>query len=176
VTHASVCPGCGVELGSSEALAAVPPLNASAQCYRLSLDVFAFELSHQALLGSYHQMIVDAYGAQHPGDPGKPIRLAYSLVGLYLALELGLSGVEVRGAHMRMGKPDDRWPLFARPAGFADMTIADVAEAGMRADSPAGHIEATREWADAVWRWWGDAHADVAALTDARLRAWLAQR
>jgi Family of unknown function (DUF5946) len=66
-------------------------------------DVCGFELEHVARLGGLHQLMVDAYGAQHAGADGRAIRVAYSLVGPHLALERGRSGVEVREAHRRMG-------------------------------------------------------------------------
>jgi hypothetical protein len=97
--RSSVCPGCGLELPLGEVLPLDPRIGASAECYWLSLHVAAFELSHQALLGRFRQLTVAAYGAQHPGDPGKPIRLGYSLVGLHLALDRGFSGVQVGSPH-----------------------------------------------------------------------------
>ncbi len=169
----TVCPGCGLRLPVAEEPLAPPPVGASPECYALSLEVAAFELDHQALLGAHHQMMVDAYGAQHPGPPEKPIRLGYSLVGLYLAFERGRTGLEVRDAHMRMGKPDARWPVFVRPPGFASVTIADVSDAGARVGSPHGHIEVLQLWAHAVWEWWSPAHEDVAHLTELLLGEWL---
>ncbi len=171
----STCPGCGLELPTFEG-APNPPINASAECYQRSFDVAGYELTHQAALGAYHQMMVDAYGAQHPGEPGKPIRLVYSLVGLHLALDRGLSGIEVREAHSRMGKPSDAWPRFERPEGFAAVTVDDVARAGVDAGSPEGHARAMVAWGRAVWEWWALAHADVESLADGLLGEWLSTR
>jgi hypothetical protein len=139
-------------------------------------EVAGFELEHPWLVGRCRQMTVDAYGAQHAGTPTKPIRVAYSLLGLHLALEVGLSGNEVRDAHSRMGKPDATWPAFERPEGFAALTIDDVARGGVRAGSERGHADAVRAWAEAVWAWWRPAHADVRALTQALLSSWLERR
>jgi hypothetical protein len=67
-------------------------------------EVEGFELAHPELAGRFHQLTVDAYGAQHSGGDGRGIRIAYSLVGLHLALERGWSGVAVRTAHHGMGR------------------------------------------------------------------------
>jgi hypothetical protein len=61
-------------------------------------EIIGFELTHVVPLGALHQLTVDAYGAQHPAStprsPGVPtIRVAYSVVGLYLALEHGWNGL-----------------------------------------------------------------------------------
>jgi hypothetical protein len=151
-------------------------MNASPECMQLLGEVSGYALGHPWLVGRCHQMTVDAYGAQHAGPPTKPIRVAYSLVGLHLALEAGLSGTEVRDAHGRMGKPAADWPAFDRPAGLPTVTILDVAQAGAQVDSPEGHAEAVHRWAEAVWEWWAPAHDDVRWLTRHLLDDWLRRR
>ncbi len=161
----SVCPGCGLRLPAG----GQPPdrrLNASPECWQVYGEVVGFEFDHVGLLGKYHQLTVDAYGAQHAGRDPRSIRVAYSLVGLLLGLERGLSGLEVRGVHQRMGKPDLSWPPFDRPPALGAITVQDVAEAGARADSVAGHADAVERWARSVWAAWSTHHRDVAALAD----------
>ena len=72
-------------------------------------EVQGFALHHLQLARDLHQLTVDAYAAQHaPREVGvevPPISVAYALVGLHLALDRGLSGIEVRAAHQRMGNP-----------------------------------------------------------------------
>src|SRR5712692_7314451 len=96
----SRCPGCGVELPAS-GLRAGPGSTASPECELVYGELIGFEMSHLARLGRFHQLSVDADGAQHPDAAGSGIRLAYSLVGLYLALERGAGGLQVREAHQR---------------------------------------------------------------------------
>lgn len=160
---ATTCPGCGVELPPS-GLPAEDRRHASAECWLLYGDVVGFELAHVAVLGRLHQLTVDAYGAQHAGPDPRGIRVAYSLAGLHLALERDRGGVEVREAHRRMGRPGPTWPAFVRPAGTGTVTVLDVAEAGLRADSVEGHAAAVRRWAEDVWRAWAPAHGATAAL------------
>jgi hypothetical protein len=161
----SVCPGCGVVLAVT-GWTLDREMNASPGCWQVYGEVSGFELSDPALVGRFHQLAVDAYGAQHTGDDPRAIRVAYSLVGLHLALDRGVRGVDVRAAHQRMGRPDPTWPEFVRPSSTGDMTVLDVAVAGARAGSIEGHADAMRRWADAVWAAWADVHTAVAALTD----------
>lgn len=49
-----------------------------------------------------HQLLVDAYGAQHADETTKPIAVLFSLIGLYLHLEKGYTGKQVQRAHMRL--------------------------------------------------------------------------
>lgn len=158
----SVCPGCGASLPAS-GQPWDPRLNASPECWFVYGEIAGFELEHAAELGRFHQLCVDAYGAQHPGD-GSGIRVAYSLVGLWLALERGATGLEVRTVHQRMGRPDGSWPRFEPPPDRGDLRAVDVAEAGARAGSVEGHADAAGRWAVSVWDAWRDQQDAVASL------------
>ncbi len=169
MSGATTCPGCGLELPAG-GLPAGPRRNASPECWRLYGEVQGFELGHVELVRDYHQMAVDAYAAQHAsredGGDVPPIGVAYALVGLHLALDRGVPGVQVRAVHQRMGKPDASWPRLPAPASTGALTVLDVATAGAMVDSVSGHAEAVRAWAASVWRAWAPRHAAVAALTD----------
>lgn len=94
------CRGCGLRL-PARAVVGDHRVNASPECAQVYAEVAGFALEHLPLL-RLHQLTVDTYGAQHGGGAAPPIRLAYSLVGLHLAVEPGLTGEEVRAAHQRM--------------------------------------------------------------------------
>jgi hypothetical protein len=143
-----------------------PGIGASAECWELLGEVQGFEMSHASLVGRCHQLTVDAYGAQHAGQDARSIRTPYSLVGLHLELTVGLSGLQVRDAHQLMGRPDPTWPAFEGPAVGAGMTVAEVAEAGARADSVEGHATAVTAWARAVWDSWSEQHDVVFELAE----------
>jgi hypothetical protein len=164
----TTCPGCGLELPAS-GLAPDRRRNASAECWQLYGEVQGYALRHLRLVRDLHQLTVDTYAAQHaPGGPGEvppPIGVAYALAGLHLALDRGRSGLEVRAAHQRMGRPDPSWPRLPRPASTGSMTVFDVAAAGLMAESPDGHDRAVRAWAAEVWAAWSAEHAAVAELT-----------
>src|SRR6478735_8029369 len=89
-----------------------------------------------------HQHIVDAYGAQRAVDGGKPIRLIFSLVGLYLHLERGKTGREVQLIHMQMGQRKREWPRLPLPSDRGEVTAIDV----MRAPAGAERDQAIDQW------------------------------
>jgi hypothetical protein len=173
VSGATSCPGCGLRLPAS-GLPWDPRRNASPECWQLYGEVQGFALGHLELVRDVQQLTVDAYAAQHAsrevGGDVPPIAVAYALVGLHLALDRGVSGLEVRAAHQRMGKPDPSWPRLPAPARTGAMTVFEVAAAGVMVGSVAGHATAVRAWAAAVWQAWAAQRARVAALTDRFLR------
>jgi hypothetical protein len=164
----SICPGCGLR-ATPGGIPLDRALNASPECWALRAEVAGFELSDPSLIGRVHQLTVDAYGAQHAGGPTSRIYVAYSLVGLYLALEQGWSGIQIRDFHGRMGRPDATWPAFPRPPSTGDLTVADVVAAGVHVGSLDGHALLVDRWARSVWEAWASQHEAVASLTE-RLR------
>jgi hypothetical protein len=165
MTATSTCPGCGLELPST-GLPVNRRSNASHECIQVKGEVAGFELDNLVQLGRLHQLTVDAYGAQHAGGQGSGIRVAYSLVGLQLALERGFTGLQVRDLHQRMGKPGPDWPRFNVPPNPGPVTVVEVAIAGHRAGSVEGHAETVERWARSVWAAWAARHDDVNGLTD----------
>ena len=101
-----------------------------------------------------HQHVVDAYGAQYPERTKSNVRLAFSLIGLYLAIEKNFTGRQVQLAHMQLGRIRRIWPWFDPPPVGARITIADVA----RADAGPSRDQAIMQWAAAVWASWNHAH------------------
>jgi hypothetical protein len=160
----STCPGCGVVLEPtawpSEARA-----NASPACRYLYAQVLGYEAEHLARLGRYHQLTVDAYGAQHAGPPSPPISTAFGLFGLYLALEHGWPGTTVRATHQFLARRHSTWPAFRQRAEGAVLTVADVAGAS----TPDEHSSRVQAWARSVWDSWAPEHPQVRAWTEAVL-------
>jgi Family of unknown function (DUF5946) len=99
MSGATTCPGCGLQLPAS-GLPWDRRRNASPECWQLYGEVQGLALSHLELVRDFHQLTVDAYAAQHaPREGGgdvPPISVAYALVGLHLALDYGVSGIEIR--------------------------------------------------------------------------------
>jgi hypothetical protein len=92
--HLIICSGCSLilpnkNLGPSESY------NVSGECNELFNELSGYTLS-QTNTNFMHQYIVDAYGAQHAGEPTKNIRVALSLIGLYLAVEHNYTGRQVQ--------------------------------------------------------------------------------
>lgn len=141
------------------------PTNASPACWHLYTDVAAHELHHVALLGRHHQLMVDAYGAQHAGPPSPAISTAFGLIGLHLALDEGWSGTAVRAAHQYLARRRPGWPAFSPPENPGALTIADVAAS----TTPGEHADHVQAWAVSVWAAWHAEQDHVRALTDAVL-------
>ncbi len=158
------CPGCGVMMPTTGA-AGPARRNASAECWSLYGEIAGFELANMAVLGRWHQMMVDTYGAQHAGADTKPITVAFGLIGLQLTLDDGWTGVAVRAAHQMLAERSKRYPVFVRPSGNATLTVEDVALVGSIDD----RVSALRQWAESVWAWWAPAHDAVRALIHERL-------
>jgi len=135
----TMCPDCGVDC--AEALAELSAYTLT----RLDAEFI-------------HQHVVDAYGAQHGGfqgsvrerRPASNIGVAFSLLGLYLALEKGYTGRQVQRAHMALGKWRKKYPPPGCSPERALLTVVDV----MKAEPGAGREEMLKKWAAAVWDSW----------------------
>jgi hypothetical protein len=164
VTDATICPGCGMI--DDHASAIRKEMSCTEGCWDRYLAVAAFETEHLMELGRFHQLMVDTYGAQHPETPTPPIRVTYSLIGLYLSIVLGWSGFDVRNVHSRMGKPQPWWPTFRRSAERSSITAADVVLAGQQ-EGPSGHARLMDLWALSVWGTWASEHDNIAKFAAA---------
>jgi hypothetical protein len=94
-----------------------------------------------------HQLVVDAFAAQHATPDGKPISVTFALAGLYLHLERQYTGREVQLAHMQMAREKRAWPAFVLPEHRGSMTAIDVLAAPEGRERDAA-IDA---WCQSVW-------------------------
>jgi hypothetical protein len=152
------CPGCGLRLPVSDALAD-PRFNASPECLEIHGELTGYTVSRRDP-AFIHQHLVDAYTAQHVGPQSKPIGAAFALIGLYLALEKGYTGKQVQYLHMLLARRSKQWPTFPRPEGISALTVYDVLQAapGEARDS------ILMRWAAAVWEIWAPEHERVRRL------------
>jgi hypothetical protein len=122
-------------------------------------ELSAYTLSHGDP-AFVHQYIVDAHGAQTANAGDKPVRLAFSLIGLYLHVERGFTGREVQRVHKALGDRTHSWPLFPLPAHRGAMTAADVLK------EPAGEARdrAVDAWCRSVWTAYEASKPAVVAL------------
>lgn len=132
-------------------------VNASPACWHLFSRILGFESEHLQLLGRFHQLTVDAYGAQHAGGPSPPISTAFGLIGLHLAFEHGWSGTAVRAAHQFLAGRRSTWPTFGGRRTGPMLTVADVAGA----TTPDEHAARVRAWARSVWDAWAPEHPRI---------------
>jgi hypothetical protein len=135
----------------------------SAACWRGYGELLAVQYSDPRRMG-FHQVIVDAYAAQHPGDedPRAVQSVAIHLMTLALFLERGVDPAIGTQLHKRMV---DR-PTFHRlqrpePTPTPTLTFQHVP---LNGDVDLAR-ERAYEWARSVWTSWGP-HQDV-------VRRWL---
>ncbi|MGB9031656.1 MAG: DUF5946 family protein [Acidobacteriaceae bacterium] len=107
-----------------------------------------------------HQLLVDAYTAQHAGANTKPIAITFALVGLYLVVEKNFTGKQVQRVHMQLAGSRKVWPSFSVPNDRATMTVADVASVPPGAERDA----AIHQWCAAVWETWRGSREPIAEL------------
>ncbi len=144
-----ICPTCGCD------------------CAEALSELSAYTLS-RGDSGFMHQHVVDAYGAQHGGFQGRVrerrtasnIGIAFSLLGLYLAIEKGCTGRQVQRAHMALGRWRKQYPVPEGSPSRAALTVSDV----MQAEPGAARDQMLQRWAASVWESWKPAHAWTRAL------------
>lgn len=155
---AVICPGCGLLVPATGATAPERSC-ASGECFERYGELSAYTLSLRDP-EFLHQLVVDAYAAQHAGPPSKPLTTCFALVGLCLVCEHGLSGRAVQRAHRLLAEEKRDWPHFAPPPSERSLTVANVLEA------PPGltRNQAVRRWTESVWNIWHGQHSQVRAL------------
>jgi hypothetical protein len=146
---------------------ASPRDGASAECLQLLRDVQARPLCDPLRAAGLRQLSADAHAAQHAGSDVSPTATALALVGLHLALDLGVPASEVRAAQRELAQAAGSHPNFVPPAHRGDLTVFDVAESGC-AGELACRVQA---WAHAVWAAWEPQHPAVASLAERHHRA-----
>lgn len=136
-----------------------PEPGASAQCLAIKDELSFHTLGHG---GTYfiHQLLVDAYAAQHATTASKPITTAFALIGLFLFAERGFSGKEVQRAHMALARRSRTWPRFQPPESRGTLTVADV----LAVPPGEGRDAMLERWAKSVWLAWSKDHGRVAGL------------
>jgi len=139
--------------------------NASRACVEMYFKLTVFTLSLRDT-DFIHQVVVDAYTAQHSGPKMKPITTTFALIGLYLAFERGYTGREVQLAHMALGKKHREWPRFNAPPEKASLTVWDVHQ-GSKEEN---YVENIRTWGKSVWDMWQAEHARIGRLVGMYLK------
>ena len=98
------------------------------------------------------QLVVDAHGAQIATAETKPIALVFALVGLFLHVERGFTGLRVQHVHMQLGRKKQQWPTIVLPTHRGEVTALDVLKvpAGPERDA------AISQWCRSVWEAYRD--------------------
>jgi Family of unknown function (DUF5946) len=122
-------------------------------------EVYAYTMGRP---GFILQHVVDAFGAQTATREAKPIRVVFSLVGLYLHLEKKFSGRQVQQAHVELGRRKRVWPAVALPNNRGAITAIDVLNAA--AGDP--RDKAIDDWCASVWAAFKDNRSLIVGLLD----------
>ena len=162
----STCPGCGLVAPGT---GAPPPAQhgASAACVERDGELLARSYADPTLRG-VHQLLVDAYAAQHPaGTTRREVQtLALSLMTLCLVVEDGVDPARGPALHREMVAHRPAFARLAPPPLRGLMTVADV----LAARDAAEHERLVRERGRQVWQAWAPHQAAVWAWNADALR------
>ena len=93
------------------------------------------------------QHVVDAHGAQIATAETKSIAVVFALIGLYLHVEKGFTGLRVQQVHMQLGRKKHEWPRITLPTYRGDITAEDV----LKVPDGSERDQAISEWCRSVW-------------------------
>jgi hypothetical protein len=153
----STCPGCGLTAPDT---GDVPPAEhvASTACWRLYGELLARDYT-DPVYRRVHQMVVDAYAAQHAG--GRSRReiqtVALCLMTLCLFLEDGVDPADGPRLHRQMVRVRPPFNWLQPPPQQHLLTVADV----LAAQDAAEHERLVRQWAGQVWQAWAPHHPTI---------------
>jgi hypothetical protein len=150
------CPGYGLDLAENGT--PPPERGASGACFTRYGELLARSYSIPAYR-PVHQLVVDAYIAQHPaGTTHREIQsVAVCLMTLCLFIEEGVDPQEGPALHKRMATQRFHW--LEPPVLSGLRTVEDVLVAGNATD----HERLVWAWSRDVWQAWAPHHATIRA-------------
>jgi hypothetical protein len=158
------CRGCGAQVPNvPETRTRAEYVGSAPGCWQLYTDLLAREYSDLRYAAA-HQLTVDTYMVQHPGEPARrgAQSVAIHLVGLCLMLERGRTPAELPGLRKRVVERHDAFPWLAPPPSLGDLTVVDILAAG----SAEEHRLVVDRWAASAWAAWSAHHEQVRAWAD----------
>ncbi|WP_053057507.1 DUF5946 family protein [Rubrobacter aplysinae] len=163
------CYGCGALVPRSEKGTTHEYIGASPGCWSVYGKVLEREYADYERYFDIHRLTVDAYAAQHPGEPSRRATqsVAVHLIRLHLMLELGLPP-ERANAGMQRVSSKGGFVWLEPPESPGWITVLHVREAR----DPAEHEARVREWAGSVWEAWSGHHEAIRRWAAVAFRAW----
>ena len=114
-----------------------------------------------------HQHAIDTYSAQHSGKDMKPITTAFSLIGLYYAVEKGFNGGQVQRVHTLLSRQKYNWKEFQPPdKSVYSLTVIDV----LNEQPGESRDKMIRKWMMDVWKCWEHQHSWVKEICNTLLK------
>lgn len=153
------CPGCGAWFPDM----AGPThryLASSPGCWAAYGEALAREYSDPVYM-DMHRLTVDAYAAQHPGQPSPQTikSVGIHLIRLCLLLERGLAMAQANDAMLAVTKTKHQFTWLTPPSSLGSITIADA-----RPDATVDeHKQFVHLWAADVWAAWSPHHDTIRA-------------
>jgi uncharacterized protein DUF5946 len=127
-------------------------------------ELCAYRLIHSDPAFLY-QHVVDAFAAQRANESTKPIMLTFVLVDLFLHVEKGQSGKQVKRVHMLLARRRKNWPRLDLPFDRGDVTVSDV----MRVPAGPARDAMIDAWCACVWAAYRACHGQFAELIQTAL-------
>ena len=124
-----------------------------------------YTLSHRSS-EFIHQHIVDAFALQTANETTKPIKIVFSLAGIYLLVEKKYTGKQVQLAHIEMTKKSKIFPAILLPENRGKITISDVLKTADGNEKD----QKINEWCVSVWNAFSTQHHTIISLTDNLLK------
>lgn len=161
------CPGCGATFAEVDG-PVHPYMTSSPGCWAAYGEVLAREYSDPARAAT-HRLSVDAYAAQHPGEPSRQSiqSVGLHLVRLCLLLEHGCPVGQANAAMLEAGRRKQEMHWLTPPPWLGEVTVKDL----LVTDSAEAHVSAQWRWARAVWAAWAPHHATIAGWLPPRWRS-----
>jgi hypothetical protein len=109
------------------------------------------------------QHVVDAHGAQVATAETKPIAVVFALIGLFLHVEKGFTGLRVQQVHMQLGRQKHQWPTIPLPFLRGGISAEDVLKVPEGEERDA----AISDWCRSVWEAYREQRGTIVALLEA---------
>ncbi|WP_248736982.1 DUF5946 family protein [Neobacillus rhizosphaerae] len=147
------CPGCGLHL-ENQHITLSGSYNASDECYQKFSELSSYTIGKQDIY-FIHQHAIDTYAAQHSGNNMKNITTAFSLIGLFYAIEHGFNGRQVQRVHTLLSYQKYKWEALQPPDKSAySLTVYDV----LKERQGESRDKILQRWMYDVWECWGHRH------------------
>lgn len=148
-----VCPGCGQKHDHPQILIS-DSYNTSTECFQTYGELTSYTIGKRDIY-LIHQHVIDTYSAQHAGGNLKHNTAAFSLIGLYYAVEFGFNGRQIQRVYTLLNNRAHKWDEIHPPDKSAySLTVFDV----MKEHPGENRDKMLQKWMNNVWSCWDHQH------------------
>lgn len=154
------CPDCGALVPVFDG-PTHPYIGGSAGCWKLYGEILAREYESPEYM-AVHRLTVDAYAAQHPGQPSRQAAQSVTLhlIALYLSMEARHPAESVTHSLGKIAGRRIDWAWLTPPQNMGSIVVPDI----LSASTSKEHGEWVRKWAASVWAAWSTHHEKIREL------------